>query len=305
MAGSTYASARWEALGTYVFVAVSDASRLPVAQTTARSLLYAVDRTCSRFREDSDLTRANRNAGRWTEVDPLLVAAVRVAVEAARVTDGLVSPCLGRQLVSLGYDRDLRTLVPRATTDLPPPTPDAWQSVELGPNAVRVPDECSLDLGATAKAWAADLMAMTLAERLGCRVLVSLGGDLRIEGEDGPPWPVQISERPDGADPETVWLLSGGLATSSTLVRRWRSLDGELHHLLDPRTGRPVGGALRTVTAIGHTSVAANTATTAALVLGDAADAWLGTRGVSARLVGADGNVTTVGDWPAHEEGVA
>lgn len=303
---SSYASRRWDALGTYVFLAVSDDRRLDAAVPTAERLLAAVDRTCSRFRTDSDLTHANRNPGRWVAVDPLLVAAVRVAVEAARATDGLVSPCLGRHLVSLGYDGDLRTLTPRATTDAAPPTPDAWRSLEVDDEAIRVPGGCSLDLGATAKAWAADLIATTVADRLGCRALVSLGGDLRISGPEGstPEWPVQVAERPDAPEHETVWIRSGGLATSSTLVRRWRTLDGELHHLLDPRSGRPVTGSLRTATATGHTSVAANVASTAAVVLGDAALDWLADRGVAARLVHRDGSVTRVGGWP-EPKGVA
>ena len=100
----------FEALGTYVYVATRDAGELAAAQRLTESLLDAVDRTCSRFRGDSDLSRANANAGRWTTVDPLLVAAVEVAIDAAGVTGGVVHPLLGRPLVALGYDRDFGLL---------------------------------------------------------------------------------------------------------------------------------------------------------------------------------------------------
>jgi thiamine biosynthesis lipoprotein len=112
---------------------------------------------------------------------------------------------------------------------------------------------------------------------------------------------VQVRERP--ADPEYVTVeVSGGLATSTTLVRRWQTATGPQHHLLDPRTGRPVPGVLRSATAVGDSCVAANTASTAALVLGDAAVPWLESHDVSARLVRADGSVVRTGDWPSSGE---
>jgi thiamine biosynthesis lipoprotein len=108
---------------------------------------------------------------------------------------------------------------------------------------------------------------------------------------------VQVSEAPGGDGP--VVLVRGGLATSSTTVRRWRGRSGSVvHHVVDPRTGSPAAEVHRTVTCAGADALAANAASTAALVLGAEAPAWLATRGVTARLVDLDGAVTTVGDWP-------
>ena len=298
--------ARWDALGTYAFLATGDPRQLDRAERMARDVLAEVDRSCSRFRPDSDLSRANRRAGRWVRVDPLLVAATAVALEAARETDGLVDPCLGRALVSLGYDADLdvvRRREPGVSRFPLRPRPDAWREVQVDPEgAVRVPAGCALDLGATAKAWASDLVARAVADTLGEPVVVSLGGDVRVDGagsEASPGWPVLVTERPgDDAGAEVVQLGGGGLATSSTLARRWRD-DGRVHHhVLDPRTGWPVPEVWRTVTATGATCVAANAASTAALVLGERAVPWLEARGVSARLVAADGLVARLGLWP-------
>ncbi len=87
-------------------------------------------------------------------------------------------------------------------------------------------------------------------------------------------------------------------------MRRWSRGGVRLHHLLDPRTGRPAPEVWGTVTATGPTCTAANTATTAAVVLGADAPAWLAARGVDARLVATDGRVVTTGAWPAEVEGV-
>lgn len=299
-------SVRWDTLGTYGFLATGDPAQLGDAFAIAREVLAAVDRACSRFRADSDLERANSRPGRWVTVDPLLVAAVDVAVAAARVTDGLVDPCLGRSMVLLGYDADLKTVQRRGPAPghraHPAPTPGAWRDIGTDPEGgLRVPEDCALDLGATCKAWASDLVAASIVDRLGCDLVVSLGGDVRIAGPRGsghPGWAVEITERPGDADAERVWLDGGGLATSSTTERRWAGESGEVHHVLDPRTGRPTDEHWRTATATGATCVAANVATTAALVLGPEAPGWLEANDVTARLVDRTGEVTRIGSWP-------
>lgn len=291
----------FEAIGTQVFVAVRRPERLATARSLAKGVLDDVDAVCSRFRADSDLSRVNANPGRWVEVDPLLLEAVRVARAAAEQTDGLVSPLLGRTLVQLGYDRDFSLLRDRgepSDSSGEPPAPDAWRAIETGQGMLRIPDGSALDLGCTGKAWAADVIAAAYEHHGLGPAVVSVGGDLRIASPDGEPWPVAVSELP-GAGPDTVVSLDrGGLATSSTQVRRWTHRGVRRHHLLDPRSGQPVDETWRTVTAVGETCVAANTATTAALVLGPDAPQWLASHHVTARLVGRDGDVQTVGAWP-------
>ncbi len=293
------------ALGTYVFLATRRTADLAVARRLAHAVLADVDRTCSRFRPDSDLSRANAGAGRWVEVDPLLVAAVAVACRAAAQTGGLVHPLLGRTLVQLGYDSDFAELpagdaTPAVVWPSAVPGPDTWREIGLDDTgAIRVPTGTALDLGSTGKAWAADVIATALAQELVGSALVSLGGDLAIAAPDGRAWPIAVSTRPDGPVEATVELDRGGLATSSTRVRRWSRGGVRLHHLIDPRTGAPAPEVWQTVTATGPTCGAANTATTAAVVLGTHAPAWLRAHDVSARLVAADGRIVTTGGWPS------
>lgn len=297
-----YGMSRWRVWSTYVQLCVSDERLLLGAEALTRGLLAAVDRACSRFREDSDLSRLNATPGRWVEVDPLLVEATRIAVDAARITEGLVDPCVGRALVSWGYDADLEQVVRRPVRAVPPVVepPADWREIRWDVDALWLPPDCLLDLGATAKPWAADLVAETVATELGCGVLISLGGDVRVVSRSDLTWPVRISETEGGAVGQTVQLRDGGLATSTLLARRWRTATGWAHHLIDPRTSAPVSGDVRTATALGETAVGANVASTAALVLGNEAEAWLTERDVHARLVLADGSVRRVGSWPAE-----
>jgi FAD:protein FMN transferase len=296
----------WTTWGTYVRLATSPPSALAEAVRIAEAVLGEVDLACSRFRADSELVAANARAGRPVQVGPLLAAAMSVAIEAARETDGLVDPTLGQALVAVGYDRDL-ALLPAAAADpagVPRPArTGAWGEIGLEPGPggamLTVPADCALDLGATGKAWAGDLVARAVADETGADVVLSLGGDVAVVGSTS--WPVAVSELADSSDEAVVVQLgAGGLATSTTRARRWVRGGLPRHHLLDPRTGEPTNGRWRTVTAYGRSAVAANTASTAAIVLGDDAWGWLVARDVAARLVALDGTVHRTPGWPAE-----
>ncbi len=307
--------ATWRALGTTALVDVRDPEALSAAVTAVREELELVDRVASRFRDDSELSALNRADGRRTAVSARLHDLLALALEAARCSGGAVDPTLGARLIELGYDRDIDALTP-APADAPLPdapaaggdrlrvrrTP-AWHGIRLAdePPAVEVPAGVSLDLGATAKAAAADRAAEAAYAATGGGVLVSLGGDIATRGPapDGG-WVVRVTDdhRDPGPDGQLVTIGAGGLATSSVLVRRWLQ-DGEpRHHILDPRTGQPARGRWRTATVMAATCAGANVASTASIVLGEDAEAWLARYGVPARLVAAGGEVVTLGGWP-------
>lgn len=285
-------SACWRAIGTSVHLLVVDDDALDAAAALLRSQLDELDRACSRFREDSELRRLR--PGRQP-VGPVLTATVTAALLAAEQTDGLVDPTLGRPLLAAGYDRTFTALPADGPAAVRLPHPMAsWREIVCAAGEITMPGGVLLDLGATAKAWAADRAAADIARHLGTGVLVNLGGDLAVAGPaplDG--WPVDV----DGG--ATIALSSGGLATSSTRLRTWRRGGVERHHVLDPRTGTPAVTPWTDVTVAAATCVEANTASTAAVVLGVAAPQWLAERGLPARLV-SDTEVVHVGDWPAE-----
>ncbi|GIL33954.1 FAD:protein FMN transferase [Phycicoccus sp. DTK01] len=301
-----HGAAAWRALGTYVDVRTTPGALDAVVELVA-GVLDEVDETCSRFRADSDLSLANASPGQPVLVSPVLAGAVRVALEAARETGGLVDPTLGEVLTGAGYDRTY-ALVPG---DDPSPAslptrPGSWHDVHVDDTTVTVPPGASLDLGATGKSWAADLAALTVVDELGVPVLVSVGGDVRVHAPSHLPPSTQpvrlghsLADLEAGGDELVVQVGPGGLATSSVSARRWRRGGRQWHHIVDPRTGAPAGGPWRTVTALGPTACAANTASTAAVVLGEDALAWLTDRAVAARLVAHDGSVTTTPAWRA------
>ena len=180
------------------------------------------------------------------------------------------------------------------------------ESVIIALTVAYVPAGVRLDLGATAKAWAADQAAARLAAELGGGILVSLGGDISVAGQaPAGGWPVRVQDvtgDPGDPAPESsvvVAVSDGGLATSSTTARRWRRGGAVLHHILDPRSGLPAPPVWRTVSVAAATALDANIASTAAIIRGLAAPAWLSGLGLAARLVTVGGAVITTGGWPS------
>ena len=302
----------WEALGTSVVLRVGDPEALARVRATVESELAAIDLACSRFRPDSEVSRLNARAGRSTQVDPVLMEALEVAVRAAECSDGDVDPTLGRSLELAGYDRDWSLLTPATGQPEAPPAVTVrlragWREIVLdrASRSVTVPAGVKLDLGASAKAWAADRAAAAAASVAGCGVLVSLGGDIATSGSapDGG-WQIRVTDdhrSHPSAPGQTVSIRCGGLATSSTAIRRWSHNGHTMHHIIDPRTGAPVRETWRTVSVAAATCTDANIAATAALVRGAPAVGWLAGLGLPARLLDKEGNVTAVGDWPVQD----
>jgi thiamine biosynthesis lipoprotein len=296
------------ALGTTATLLVADPGAADAARQILEEELGALDAACSRFRADSELTLLNRSAGATTPVSPTLLEAVHVALRAARLSGGLVDPTVGEAVRLLGYDRtyaDVERAGPplRITLGRAP----GWQlvGVDQAASTIRLPAGVELDLGATAKAWCADRAARLIAEATGTGVLVSLGGDLAVGGPaPGHGWSVRVTDDHAGAldaPGQTVLVQSGGLATSSTSVRRWARGEEHLHHIVDPETGSSARSQWRTVSVAAASCVDANTAATAAVVLDHRAPAWLADRRLPARLTAQDGQVTIVGGWPAPD----
>ncbi len=301
----TVHAARWDAIGTNVHLLVNDAPLAP-ARAALEALIDAADRSYSRFRSDSELARVNAAHGRALEVGALFGQALEAGLRGARLTSGLVDPTVGRLLRLAGYDADFALVARRRSNSRPVVEAIAgWLVIDWDAERrrVRVPAGVELDFGATGKALLVDLGAQAALAALprGAGVLVSVGGDIAVAGE--PPaagWRVRMAENsrtPWTGAGEVAVVREGALATSSTMIRRWRAGHASVHHLIDPRTGRPADGPWRTVSIAAASCVDANICSTAAILLGEQAAGWLAEQGVPARLIGRGGEVAYVGAW--------
>jgi thiamine biosynthesis lipoprotein len=295
------------ALGVSLRVVVTRVADLSAAKAAVDDVVRDVDVAASRFREDSELSSLNATPDRDVRVSPLLTTLIAAALRGARLTGGAVDPTVGSAIKLAGYDTDFAQVpVDGLAIDLVVKRVPGWQAIAFdeASRTVRLPRGVDLDLGATAKAMCSDLAAEAgMAKIGGGGMLVSLGGDIAVAGE--PPaegWLIQASEdsgAPIREGEETISIMSGGMATSSTTVRRWTRGGVSLHHIIDPTTGLPSQGPWRTATVVAGTCVDANIASTAVIVKGLKAIRWLEAHHLPARLVDRQGSVHRVSGWPS------
>jgi thiamine biosynthesis lipoprotein ApbE len=299
-------SSTGRALGTSVHVVVTPPDRLAAASQAVDAVIADIDAACSRFRDESEIMRLQARAGEWVPISPLLFAALRAAIRGAELSGGSVDPTVGTAVKTIGYVGDFASVAPDGgPVSLRIDSAPGWRCVRLDEvtHSALIPAGVEIDLGATAKALASDLAAAAARRAMGKGgVLVNLGGDIAVAGEspkDG--WVIQIAEASDApltAESEAIAIRDGGVATSSTTIRRWRRGGVQLHHIVDPGTGVPAAGPWRTVTCAAGSCLDANIAATAAIVRGSEAVAWLTERDVPARLISDRSEVVRTRAWP-------
>jgi thiamine biosynthesis lipoprotein len=233
---------RWErefqAMGTDCHVIVVGASRH--LTTNAVDQVADLQARWTRFDPDSEVMMLNRagsgsvSAATWQLLTCGLVG--------RRLTGGRFDPFMVRGIVAAGYDRDFAELDARANLADPMAVPAVRHPLiafDRRRRWVRLADGAQVDSGGLGKGLAADMVSAQLMRDGATACLVNLGGDLRVRGDKGEPWQIGVDSEGPGSQ-LSVRLASGAVATSSRSHRVWRTSSGTAHHLLDPRTGRPL-----------------------------------------------------------------
>ncbi len=337
--GSASASShieRFRAMGTRCHIQVEGDAAEELSRE-GRAMVADLERLWSRFLPDSDVSRLNRSGSPSClrsgvalqatpiSVDPRTVELLSMAVAAWRWTDGRFSPFLERAMNSIGYSKSWDVQLPSVTEEmlrvqansksfLPTPASGTSPVVVDGVNGTAtLAAGFGVDLGGIAKGFAADAVLRYLLGVGAQAALVDLGGDIAfgqcLDSTQGltAPWSIAVE---DPFDPSSVIRYAvadnGGMATSSTLRRRWagRSADpvaGEvlqLHHLLDPTTGRSAMSGLAAVTVLADTCCNAEVLSKQFLLLGcDGAVESARSLGIDCLLVTDDGVLHSVGEW--------
>jgi thiamine biosynthesis lipoprotein len=274
----------------------------------AQTRLETLEARWSRFRADSELSALNGARGQHRIVSADTVRVLMEAVAAWRSTEGRFDPTVGAAIVASGYDRSFATLADRHLlpdpTGVEPSPGCAAIEIDRSTGLVRLPLGVQLDLGGIAKGTAADLVATELLDRGAVGACVNVGGDLRVVGENPSPdgWVIELAP-PGSANRRPIGLRAGGVATSSTKERRWATADGDRHHVIDPRSGRPANSGLVSVSVVAGGAAQAEVVATTVLVDGATAGRQLVDElGLAALMVREDGTVSTAGRlgafWP-------
>jgi thiamine biosynthesis lipoprotein len=277
------------------------------AAEDARRFIERFDAGLSRFRADSELCALNADPRRAIPASALLCDAVRAGIWAARRTGGLVDPTLIGELEDAGYVQSREGLAPAPLAEAllfaparRPAAPDPrarWRTISIDEpfGLIRRPPGVRIDTGGIGKGLAVDMVAERLAAY--SRFVVDCGGDLRIGGLEAAeqPYEVLVEHPLTHGHERAIVIGAGAVATSGLDVRVWRRREGGFaHHLIDPSTGDPAWTGLIGATALGETTVEAETLAKAALLSGtDGARELLS--GAGGLIVHDSGETETIG----------
>ena len=278
----------FRAMGTEIELLV-EADGAAGALDAAEDEFHRLEALLSRFREDSELSRLNRDGA--VDAGPDLRHVVELALAARERTAGRFDPTIHDALVAAGYDRSFEQIDPWCQAPCLAPGV-AGGAVSVEGTRIELDRGVRIDLGGIGKGYAAERAAEILATAGPC--LVNAGGDIAVRGGR---WPVGVET---AAEPLTLELSRGGLATSGQDRRRWRRNGRELHHLIDPRTGEPAETDLLRVTAIAPDAIEAEVAAKSLFLAGaECAACEADAAGIAAVLVTGDGRTILAGGLAA------
>lgn len=306
---------RFRAMGTEVTVHAPSGDEATIAERVARCFAEREGRF-SRFRPDSELSMLNRAEPMApVKVSEPMFAALLSARRWHAATDGLFDPGVGASMRALGYDRSFARDGAGSALDDAQPAGSAPRGsirellLDERERTARRPAHLQVDLGGLVKGRTVDEAVAAVAPTSQGALAVDAGGDAALIAEpDSEGWLVDLEDPRDARRVLlTLRLRDHCVATSATNRRVWRRGEERMHHLIDPRTGRPSRTDLAQVTVVASTTEAADVLAKVLFLLGErgARRVVAGAADLAAVLVRDDGKVVVLGEVEVDDDRAA
>jgi len=255
---------------------VDEAAARKVVDVVA-ACAWRIEGKFSRYRTDNIVARINASAGAPVEVDEETANLFDFAALMHRLSDGLFDISSGVLRRAWTFDGGDRTPAPAEIDALLPLV--GWSKVRWERPVITLCPGMQIDFGGIGKEYAVDQATQLAAQVSGAAVLVNFGGDLAVTcaRDGGQPWRVGIESIDAGPrrPARLVDLAAGALATSGDTYRFVKVGGERMPHILDPRDGRPIRGAPRSVTVAASTCTHAGMLATLAMLRGEHAEEFL------------------------------
>ena len=279
----TFITGTTHSMGTVVSICIYSAEQNTDLEQLYLQAVQAVEEVSAHaagFRQGSELYNLNQSAGdaEGFVVSPILLDLLLKSQEAYQLTSGAFDPTVAPLVSAYNFAYDSKTgekntphpLTAQQVSALLPLVGFNKVLVDEEKSKVYLPVGMSIDLGAIAKGYAADLACERVVEEVS-GVMVEIGGDIAIRGDkpDGEPWQVAIADPRRPQETLVELLLTGdcGVATSGD-YERYFEVDGiRYSHIIDPKTGLPAHYMV-SVTVVAPTAALADALATGIFVLG-------------------------------------
>ncbi|MDP4084308.1 MAG: FAD:protein FMN transferase [Bacillota bacterium] len=233
-------------------------------------LFSSIEDTCSRFKKDSELSRLNQQVGQEVNVSSDLYIILQEALKYYEETNGVFNPGILSAIENSGYTKSIEFIKGRELESSPRSTSDSSRNrpYQLNESTRTVTLQTRIDLGGIAKGWVIDRAADFLL-KYGYG-FINVGGDIRIFGRLPRPLNIGIEDPFDSTKMiSSIQVSDGGVATSTSMKRRWKMNGRNKHHLIDAKSGEPSTSTILSSTVTAPTATEADVLAKVTLLMGE------------------------------------
>ncbi|MFL0167469.1 FAD:protein FMN transferase [Candidatus Clostridium helianthi] len=262
------------ALGTLINLR-ANGNKAKVAIDKALERLNEIDNRMSAFKESSDISKINFNAGNKGEkVNNDTYFVVKKAIEYSRILEGTFDPTI-RPLVKLWSIGTKEERIPEKSKIEKVLKLINYNDVIFDDknNLIMLKhDKQALDVGGIAKGFAADEVRDIFYQHNIKSALIDLGGNIFALGskEDGSAWKVGIQNpfKPRGEFIGILSVKNKSIVTSGNYERYFIKDGKKFHHIIDPKTGYPSESKIISATIISDNSIDGDGLSTGVYIIG-------------------------------------
>ncbi len=269
----SYFSASFTAMASpcELLIATDDEGLVKTLAECGVAEVQRIEKKFSRYSNDNLCYRINNASGQAVDIDDECYRLLAFAQTCFELSDGmfdLTSGVLRRAWTFDGSDRipkqrEIDAILPLV----------GWQKVLFDQQSIQMKPHMEIDFGGIGKEYAVNAVA-ELCRKIApdISVLVNLGGDIQITKprDNRQPWFVGIEN-----DDQVIPIIEGALATSGDGKRYLLKNGKRYSHILNPKTGWPIGGAPASITTLAPLCVQAGCLATLALLKGKKAEKFL------------------------------
>lgn len=257
----------FRAMGTDVSVEIIFES-LTLKANAQKALQYVQkiftenEKIFSRFSNDSELARINRNIGKEVAISNKMFAVLELCLKFNKISEGYFDPRIISVLEKIGYDKDFKMNDFNVSEDkkinLEKIDTNLQEDLILSSEKKTILIKKRIDTTGIAKGFTVDECARFLKKEGFKNFIVDAGGDMFAQGfnKDGKEWAVGVEGAPD--DKIIIKLNQEGIATSGISRKRWKIGEKKFHHLINPKDPENFSYEIKTVTVVDKETVEAD-----------------------------------------------
>jgi len=243
-----------------------------------------IENKFSRYITGNLVDRMNNSQGQPLEIDQECFNLLEYARNLFEISDGLFDITSG--VLRKGWKFHPNSIPPTKNQIEALKKHIGFDRINYDDKYFSLPKSMQIDFGGIGKEYAVDQVANVIrpvCEKRQSSFLINFGGDLSAEkyNAQDPDWIVGLESATNDEQAESVISLSRGSVATSGTTKRFLQYQGKRYgHLLNPKTGYPVEGAPRSITAFASSCVLAGSFSSLAMLQGVHAENFLKEQGV-------------------------